>query len=137
MNNLLLLLGAAGFLAWGCIVSALLTPLVRQLAFRFDIVDCPDGHRKLHQHPIPLGGGVSVFVGFWSAVIAGHGLLDYWGTFLRDDHRNLLALFAASLTITAVGLLDDGFGLRGRHKLLGQIVAASLLVVAAKTMKYG
>jgi hypothetical protein len=41
-------------------VSALLTPLVRSIAKKWNLVDHPDNHRKLHDRVTPLGGGVAV-----------------------------------------------------------------------------
>ena len=44
------------------------------------------------------------------------------------DAKFLAGLFAAGGLIVLIGLIDDRFGMRGRQKLVGQIVAASLLL---------
>ncbi len=40
------------------VLALTLTPLMRRLAERFQLLDHADGQRKLHPQPIPLGGGV-------------------------------------------------------------------------------
>lgn len=49
------------------------------------------------------------------------------GDLLNVEHR-LKSLFVASCVIVVVGLLDDLYGLRGRHKLIGQFIAVSYLI---------
>jgi len=49
-------------------------------------------------------------------------------TKLQLGYRELPALLLAGLVIVLVGLLDDWKGLKGRLKLVGQIVAASILI---------
>ena len=68
----LLSLGLFGFLA-----ALNVTPLVRDLAIRFGIVDQPDNRRKLHRHPIPRVGGIAIFVSYLLAFAAtAFGFLD-------------------------------------------------------------
>jgi UDP-GlcNAc:undecaprenyl-phosphate GlcNAc-1-phosphate transferase len=50
------------FLGFSSFALALfLTPMVRNLAWRFGIVDQPDQHRKIHSAPIPRMGSVAIF----------------------------------------------------------------------------
>lgn len=53
----LLILAISSF----CVAFAV-TPLCRDLAIRWGIVDRPDHIRKLHTSPIPRVGGVSIFI---------------------------------------------------------------------------
>jgi UDP-GlcNAc:undecaprenyl-phosphate GlcNAc-1-phosphate transferase len=46
-----------------------------------------------------------------------------------EEPRGPLALLGAAVLITAVGLADDRYGMRARHKLLGQVAAALVLVL--------
>lgn len=121
----LILIGAV---AW--LVSMLVTPLVRRLAVRYSITDRPDGHRKLHDRPIPLGGGVIILAGFWTAMVLAVIVPNLWSPLLLDNWPNLASLLAASLAIAGLGLADDRFGLRGRHKLFGQLIATVILVAS-------
>ena len=115
-------------IATACIAGSVLTPLMRLIARKSGLIDYPDGRRKLHLQPIALGGGLAVFaatlVGIAGAFAYRPSLIDgaqssfFWG------------LFGSSLFIVGVGLVDDRYHLRGRQKLLGQIVAVSILIAS-------
>lgn len=123
MLHLAALAAGVGFAA--CL---LLTPLVRRLAVALDVVDRPDETRKLHSRTTPLGGGIAVLSGFWIAVLC---LPLIWTSSAGNqlwDPRFVGCLLLASLIICAVGLIDDTKDLRGRQKLLGQILAATVLI---------
>ena len=53
------------------ILALVLTPLVRNLAWHFGLVDQPDQKRKIHITPTPRVGGVAVF----ASVLCAYGLL--------------------------------------------------------------
>lgn len=47
------------------------TPLVKKLAFRIKAVDVPKDNRRMHKKPMPLIGGLAIFLGFTvSAVVS-------------------------------------------------------------------
>jgi UDP-GlcNAc:undecaprenyl-phosphate GlcNAc-1-phosphate transferase len=109
------------------ILGLALVWLVRRLSLAVGFVDNPDDRRKLHLAPIPLGGGLAIWVatwGAWSLVRAGL-FADLpgadWGGYFP------VALAIATFVLLVVGLVDDRYGLRGRHKLAGQVVAAFIL----------
>lgn len=108
----------------GCLA---LTPLVRALTRRGGLVDLPDGRRKLHTRPIPLAGGLAVLTSV-VGVLALLLVLDVIQCPPPDQIRDLVGLFLGSVVICVVGLADDFGRLRGRHKLLGQLVAVSLVI---------
>ena len=110
----------------GSLASALaLTPLAQALARRLDIVDRPDGKRKLQQSPIPLLGGVAVCLGIAGSV----GSLAALG-WLSPGCLSPVA-FAVSLALLCLsGLYDDVWNLRARYKLLAQIVCTLPLVLS-------
>ncbi len=109
------------FLA-GLLAAWLLTPLWRRLAPRWGIMDRP-GERKIHQTPVPRGGGLVVFIGFHAACaavflmpwkpFAGQLSIDWWFRFLP-----------LSAGVVVLGLLDDRFDLKPWVKLAGQILLA-------------
>jgi UDP-GlcNAc:undecaprenyl-phosphate GlcNAc-1-phosphate transferase len=99
---------------------------VGRLARTCGLTDRPDGQRKLHQRPVALGGGVAVFVSFLAALVIAAWVNDSAGM-LWNKPGQLPALLSASLLLVLLGLIDDRYGLRGRHKLLGQIAAAAIL----------
>ncbi len=116
-------LGLVAFL-----VCLLTTPLVRDLFVKLNIVDHPDGNRKLHVRPIPRVGGIPIALSYAVAL----GLMLIFapaGARIRIQHEHLVwALLPATALIFVVGLVDDLRGLRPWQKLGGQAVAAALAV---------
>jgi len=119
----LCLIGFAGLL-----ISAAATPLIRRLALALNLVDKPDGHRKLHERAIPLGGGAAVLFALCLTLLLVHLVPTPWQLTITYSTRYLGALFGATAVVVIAGLADDRIGLRGRHKLLAQFVAAGILV---------
>lgn len=110
-------------------LTLLLIPFARGLARRFGLVDQPDGHRKIHKEPMPVSGGLAILV---ACVIAIGGMLLLPANVISADlfshGRTLLGLVFGAIAMAAVGVADDYRLLRGRHKLLGQILAAAIVV---------
>src|SRR5262245_3968882 len=104
-----------------CVLSLFVNWIARELARRFGLVDRPDGHRKLQDEAIPLAGGLAVFT-VTALVIAGLVALDPgWRSTVLCHGALGAGLLAAGIVIVALGVADDCVGLRGRHKLAGQI----------------
>jgi UDP-GlcNAc:undecaprenyl-phosphate GlcNAc-1-phosphate transferase len=122
MTTLLVLLTSSAVSCW------LLTPWIARLAVYYGVVDRPDGHRKLHVYSTPLGGGLAVFISLVLATGLAYLAPDPWPSVLRQEIKHLGSLLAAALLLVIVGLVDDRYQLRGRHKLLGQLIAALILV---------
>ena len=115
--------------------SLILTSQLRKVAVRIGLTDRPDSRRKLHRTAMPVSGGISVFL----ATVVTFGVLlvvpNPWKQGLCDAWLDLLILLLASLVIVVVGAIDDSVGLRGRHKLAGQILAASILMAGGLLIK--
>jgi UDP-GlcNAc:undecaprenyl-phosphate GlcNAc-1-phosphate transferase len=105
------------FLAY--LLALIGTPMAREAALRFGVVDLPDGKLKNHGQPVAYLGGLAVFTAF---------LLSIGMTFEFD--RELLALLLASTVVTMVGLVDDFGALTPKPKALGQVVAVFVLLKA-------
>lgn len=119
--SLLTFISAAGF-------SAVLAPLVGILARWLGIVDHPDGQRKLHVQVVPLTGGPTVFLSIVAAIGATMVVFPNVLNSTEGDLRFLFSLTGASLLIVFLGILDDRFSIRGRQKLVGQFLAALIMV---------
>ncbi len=103
------------------LVSALSTPLVRLLARRWGIVDKPDGFLKPHGRPIAYLGGVAIYLGW----LAGMLLVAPFRPYGREW---LFGLTAGGGVVLVLGLADDLRNIRPVVKLLGQAVAAGILL---------
>ncbi|MCW8132584.1 MAG: undecaprenyl/decaprenyl-phosphate alpha-N-acetylglucosaminyl 1-phosphate transferase [Planctomycetota bacterium] len=118
----------AGCFLLGLLVAFTVTPLVIRLAFRAGVLDRPN-HRKVHSKPMPLMGGLGIFVGMWVPLF----LLSFHQNLVTDalEHegwQQLASIFFAGLSMLVLGMVDDRLGLRARWKFLVQIPVAILLV---------
>ena len=104
------------------VVAALLTPLTARLARRVGAVDRPKD-RGLGAGSTPLLGGLAMLGG----VLVSSALFLNFGGPTEDRLQGILA---GAVVIAFVGALDDRFDLPPGAKLLGQIVAATIPVVA-------
>jgi UDP-GlcNAc:undecaprenyl-phosphate/decaprenyl-phosphate GlcNAc-1-phosphate transferase len=101
--------------------SLILTIPIRHLALRYGMVDKP-GPRKVHVKPIPLLGGIAIYLGFALAVL----LTRHGGPF-----EQILAILSGATLVAMVGFLDDGGLLHHQVKLfVGMPVAAIILLVS-------
>ncbi len=106
------------------IVSVLMTPLARKLAFWVGAVDQPND-RKVHTKAMPYFGGIAIYVGFIIAYFIMSPAVEFaWG----------IALGATIIVI--VGALDDRFDLSPKFKLLGQLLAAIAVVASGIQIEF-
>jgi UDP-GlcNAc:undecaprenyl-phosphate/decaprenyl-phosphate GlcNAc-1-phosphate transferase len=101
---------------------------VRRIALAVGFLDHPDRWRKLHDAPIPLGGGIALWLATWSAWgLIWLGRASYTGA-NGGVGWFAIGLAIASFVILGVGVVDDRYHLRARHKVAGQLIAAVILV---------
>lgn len=98
-------------------VAYFITPRVKDLAIKLGALDAPD-ERKVHTRPIPRMGGLAIYAAFVLAVLASMHI-----------SREIMGLLVGGTVILIVGIIDDLKPLPARVKLLGQIVAAAVLVM--------
>ena len=103
---------AAAAVAW------LLVPYVERLAFRVGAIDMPK-ERGLHDKPMPRLSGLAILAG---VELAG------WIWLPNDAESH--AILLGAVAIAAVGVADDTRGLPALAKLLGQIGASLIPVLA-------
>lgn len=120
---LLLLTGSA------LILSLFLTPLVRLMALKWNLVDLPDA-RKVHKNPIPRIGGIAVSGAYFGSCLLVAALLAHFRPDLPIGFSTIRSVGPATLFIFIVGLADDILNLKPWQKFAVQI-AASLMVVSA------
>ncbi len=126
--------------------SFLLTPLMRRLSFRWSVLDHPGG-RKNQREPMPLLGGLGMFVSFGFVVLF-HLALAVFFRFHPEAARRLpvdfnvhlpgmmtvlprlAVILGGAAAILVLGLVDDLRGLGAGRKLFFQILIALFLVFA-------
>jgi UDP-GlcNAc:undecaprenyl-phosphate GlcNAc-1-phosphate transferase len=107
------------------IAAAVLTPLVRRLAFRLNIVSTPGG-RHIHGQTIPRLGGLAIFGGAMFTLLGGYFLGTLRDVLAPEEEWRGLGLLIGSTVMFAVGARDDFRSVRALHKLLVQILAAAI-----------
>jgi UDP-GlcNAc:undecaprenyl-phosphate GlcNAc-1-phosphate transferase len=110
-----------------CLVSVLLTPLVRRVALARRLFDDPRDARKVHGRPIPRLGGVAIAAGFYAPLlgllIQGSGV----GTIFYAVGWKAFGFMAGGVAICLLGLYDDIHGAGAKEKFIVQFgIAAGL-----------
>lgn len=98
------------------IISAITVPVVKKIAFHTNALDIPNA-RKVHKKPMPRLGGISIFFAF---------LVGYM--FFGDMTKEMNSILIGSFIILLTGIIDDINPLDAKHKLIGQIISASVIV---------
>lgn len=116
----------------GC---ALVTPLVRRMAFAVGVFDEPDGdERRIHAQPTPRLGGVAIYIGFMLALFTTlnlaltHSYVIHHYLSTHDLARVIGLLFGGTLMM-GVGLWDDIMTMSPKRKFLAQLVVSLIAVV--------
>lgn len=107
--------------------SLAITPLVIKFAVKIGAMDVPKDNRRVHNTPIPLIGGLAIFVAFIVTILIFIPL---------SDQRQIIGLLIGGTFIVIVGLIDDIRPMRARVKLILQIIAAIILVYFGVTIKF-
>jgi UDP-GlcNAc:undecaprenyl-phosphate GlcNAc-1-phosphate transferase len=126
----------------GAFLTTLLAlPLWRKWCLRANLVDDP-GHRKIHDTPIPLAGGLAVLTGILLPLAIGAILLKLAivkisaaGLIVHGIDRRaveLAVLALGAVAITILGWLDDKHELKALPKFIGQILIAIAVAAASK-----
>jgi UDP-GlcNAc:undecaprenyl-phosphate/decaprenyl-phosphate GlcNAc-1-phosphate transferase len=134
------------------LLALILIPFFSWFARLVGLVDRPDKHRKLHGDAIPMVGGLALLVvvplsviltnylaitypdsfSVFSAAFSGFvpaRIQNLSLTYSQDDLRQFTGLFCAAFVLFLVGALDDRFNIRGRQKLLGQLLSVTILIL--------
>lgn len=98
-------------------VTLFSTPFVRRVAFWLGFVDLP-AERKVHRLPMPLMGGVAIFMGAIVAILLAFG---------QDFAPQIIGAVTAGSLVAFVGLLDDRLHLPPWPRLLVQFIAFAIL----------
>jgi UDP-GlcNAc:undecaprenyl-phosphate/decaprenyl-phosphate GlcNAc-1-phosphate transferase len=121
-------------LAIAFLFALVATPLARRLAIAIGMVDRPDSHRKLHREPIALCGGLAILFSLFATVgVFLLGAAGYWRVFEANVYE-AVSLGIGSVAIVLLGVIDDRFTLRGRQKLVGQILICLSIIAFGFTI---
>lgn len=99
-------------------ISFIMTPIIRRLAFKIDAIDIPKDERRVHKEPMPLLGGLAIFI---SVIVS--SLI-----FLPID-KTLFSIIIGGSIIIVSGIIDDMKGLSPKKKMLFQLAAGLVLII--------
>jgi UDP-GlcNAc:undecaprenyl-phosphate/decaprenyl-phosphate GlcNAc-1-phosphate transferase len=102
------------------------TPLARYAAFALGILDQP-GTRKVHASPMPLLGGVAIYIAFIGA------LLLFSGAFYVNQ---IIGILVGATWVSFLGIWDDWRTLRPAVKLAGQGIAIAILILTGVQVEF-
>ncbi len=98
------------------IVSLVLVPICKKVSSHIGAMDIPN-ERKVHKIPMPRLGGLAIYLSF---------LICYM--LFGQMTVQMLSIIIASFVIILFGIVDDINPLRARYKLVGQVIAACIIV---------
>lgn len=104
------------------VFTALLFPMAKWISYHVGALDYPN-ERKVHKKPMPVMGGLMIYLGF---------LFGYM--LFAPQSTQMLAILIASFIVVITGILDVIKPLRAREKLVGQVVAALIIVFYGKIL---
>ncbi|MDK2743668.1 MAG: undecaprenyl/decaprenyl-phosphate alpha-N-acetylglucosaminyl 1-phosphate transferase [Nitrospira sp.] len=99
-----------------------LTPLMVWIGHRWNLVDQPT-NRKIHVVPTPRLGGLALYAGFVGSILL-NSIVPDW----------MVAILAAGSLLLVIGVLDDIRELPASVKLLGQLLAAGIVIASGKVL---
>jgi UDP-GlcNAc:undecaprenyl-phosphate GlcNAc-1-phosphate transferase len=107
------------------LISILITPLIKRFAVRIKAIDIPRDERRMHKKPIPLLGGLAIYISFIITLILKLGALK----------NSELGIIIGATIIVIGGAIDDILELKPIWKLLFQLTAAVCLIVSGVSIQ--
>ena len=106
------------------LISFIITPLVKRFAIRVNAIDIPKDERRVHVKPVPVMGGLAIYISFVIGIILYNGILS----------KPQLGIIIGATVIVVGGIIDDIKELRPKYKLLIQVLAAICLLISGVTI---
>ncbi len=114
------------------IVAFMATPYTIKIANKIGAVDIPKDKRRMHTKKMPKFGGPAVILGFIVSMIYLIIIMSIEGSldlFTEQEYgKKLLGVLLGIAVITATGVTDDVKTLKWWQQLIGQVIAAVIVV---------
>ena len=114
-------------------IVGLLTPIMRRVAIKTDIIDRPTHKHKTHKSPVPYLGGVAIILGIL--------IVSYGGLFLKNrtggDFGIASSLLVPATILGIIGLLDDRKSMPPLPRFIAQSIAGiftAIFLIATNTV---
>lgn len=106
------------------LLTIYLVPKMIQTAFKFNVLDIPDGKVKKHKKAIPYLGGISIYIPFIATLSIAYPF---------ENH--ILWLLLGTTFLLFIGLIDDLKILKPIQKLFGQFIAVLCFLKGGFSLK--
>ncbi|RKD31383.1 MraY family glycosyltransferase [Thermohalobacter berrensis] len=98
-------------------IAYILTPLAKWIANKIGAIDIPKDNRRVHKRPIPRLGGLAIYLATMVSMLI-----------FLPINKTLFSIMIGSTIIVITGIIDDTKSISPKVKLLGQIIAALILI---------
>lgn len=108
------------------IVAVIIMPIMRKIAYHINALDIPrsdEGNRHIHKKTVPKLGGVGIFLSF----LVGYMLFG-------EQSLRMNSILIGSFIIILTGIVDDIKSIKASQKLIGQLIAACVIVFYGKIL---
>ncbi|AKL93726.1 undecaprenyl-phosphate N-acetylglucosaminyl 1-phosphate transferase TagO [Clostridium aceticum] len=126
MDSYILAFLIAGF------TSYMLTPYAKKFAHKIGAIDVPKDNRRVHKKPIPRLGGLAIYIAF----VASAFMMTIMKSNLLHIDRQFVGIMIGATIIVLVGIVDDSKQISAKYKLLGQIIAALVVVYSGVRIEF-
>ena len=99
-------------------ISLCFTPIAIKIAHHVNAIDIPNDERRIHKKPIPLLGGLAIFLSVMVSLVI----------FSEIDTAKVVGIIVGSSIIVFMGFIDDINPVPAKVKFLVQIICAFILV---------
>ena len=106
-------------------ISLILTPVVIKVGPKFGYLDIPKDNRRMHKRPMPIAGGVAIYLATTVAILVFIPL-----------NKNIISLLIGSTVILISGLLDDKFSISPKAKIFFQLVAGLIIALSGSQIEF-
>lgn len=116
------------------ITAYVVTPYSMRFAKRVKAIDVPS-ERRINKVPMPRLGGLAIIAGFFVSIIYLIISMELENkVVLNEYHMKIIGFILGTVTISIVGFIDDCIGLKPLLKLLGQTIAAVIVMLFGITI---
>lgn len=115
------------------LLASLITPGVIFVAKRLKIIDQPSP-RKIHSNPVPLLGGVAIFLSFTITILIitiGGNVIDN-----KVGFSKLIAIIIGGFILMIGGYFDDRYNLKPSRQIFFPILAILVVVIAGVRINF-